>query len=269
MDAIVFNLTTAALMVLMFKSSLLLLGEDTLRRRPVPWAAVALTAVAVGAVVLQAVWSGAMDALDSDPRKSGWWRVVTSVFMQNGGFFGGAWNIVTLAVIAALAQWFWRGPLMLALFAGGILLPQQVDALFGETARSTDPRNFAGSSGATYFLAATLAAGLLLTSTQAKGRLLALGVPAGPGLRCGWLRTMGTALWPVTDSSSAPPFCPSPVGCRTRPCRARPCREASPPRVSAAVARGGCFRALVVERLAGRRWGRTGQGAFHGLTADR
>lgn len=189
MDAIVFNLTTAALMVLMFKSSLLLLGEDTLRRRPVPWAAVALTAVAVGAVVLQAVWSGAMDALDSDPRKSGWWRVVTSVFMQNGGFFGGAWNIVTLAVIAALAQWFWRGPLMLALFAGGILLPQQVDALFGETARSTDPRNFAGSSGATYFLAATLAAGLLLTSTQAKGRLLALGVPAA-----------GLAMWLAQDN---------------------------------------------------------------------
>lgn len=119
--AILFNLTTAALMVLMFKGGVLLIGEGTLRERPVPWAAVALTAVAVGAVLLQLSWSGAMDALDSDPRKSGWWRVVTSVFMQNGGVFGAVWNIATLAAIAALTQWFWGGPLMLALFAGGIL----------------------------------------------------------------------------------------------------------------------------------------------------
>ncbi|WP_257980228.1 hypothetical protein [Streptomyces sp. CB02959] len=184
MDAIIFNLTTAALLVLMFKCGLLLVGEDTMRRRPVPWVAIALTAVAVGAVVLQLTWSGAMDALDGDPRKTGWWRVVTSVFMQNGGLFGGVWNIATLAVIAALAQWFWRGPLMLLLFAGGILLPQQIDALFGETAPSTDPRNFAGSSGATYFLAATLAAALLLTGTQTKERLPAVGVPAA-----------GLAMW--------------------------------------------------------------------------
>ncbi|WP_411121913.1 hypothetical protein [Streptomyces sp. x-19] len=183
-DAIVFNLTTAALMVLTFKCGLLLVGEGTVRRRPVPWAAIALTVVAVAAVVLQLAWSGAMDALDGDPRKSGWWRVVTSVFLQNGGFSGGAWNIVTLAVIAALAQWFWRGPLMLVLFAAGVLLPQRIDALFGETARSTDPRNFAGSSGATYFLAATLAAALLLSGPRAKERLLALAVPAA-----------GLAMW--------------------------------------------------------------------------
>lgn len=182
--AIFFNVTTAALMVLMFKGGVLLIGEGSVRKRPVPYAAVALTAVAVGAVVLQLCWSGAMDALDSDPSKSGWWRVVTSVFMQNGGVFGGAWNIATLAVIAALAQWFWGGPLMLALFVGGILLPQQIDALFGETGHSTDPRNFAGSSGATYFLGATLAAGLLLSTTDTKARLLAVSTPAA-----------GLAMW--------------------------------------------------------------------------
>ncbi|MGN5377622.1 hypothetical protein ACQ4WX_07570 [Streptomyces lasalocidi] len=117
MSAIAFHVTTAVLMVLMFRTGVLLIGEDTIRRRPVPYAAVAVTAVAVGAVVLQLCWSGAMDALDGDPRQSGWWRVVTSVFMQNGGVSGAVWNIITLAVIAALAQWFWGSPLMLALFA--------------------------------------------------------------------------------------------------------------------------------------------------------
>ncbi|MEV6685043.1 hypothetical protein AB0N28_06845 [Streptomyces sp. NPDC051130] len=184
MDAIVFNVTTAALMVLMFKGGLALLGEDTLRRRPVPWAAIALTALVVAGLVTQLCWSGAMDALDSDPSKTGWWRPVTSVFMQNGGLFGDAWNLATLAVIAALADWFWGGPLTLGLFAAGILLPTYIDTLFGESAHSTDPRNFAGSSGATYFLGATLAAPLLLRALRAvrsrartQEALLAFGVP--------------------------------------------------------------------------------------------
>ncbi|WP_234332164.1 hypothetical protein [Streptomyces sp. NRRL S-87] len=189
MDAIVFNLTTAALMVLTFRAGVCLIGEDTVRRRPVPWVAVGLTVVAVGAVVVQLCWAGAMDALDGDPRKSGWWRVVTAVFMQNGGLFGALWNIITLAVVGALAEWFWGGPPAVALFAAGVLLPQRIDALFGETAPSTDPRNFAGSSGATYFLGATLAAGLLLTSAATKDRLLAVAVPAA-----------GLALWAAQDN---------------------------------------------------------------------
>ncbi|MFJ4584544.1 hypothetical protein [Streptomyces echinatus] len=189
MSAVLFNITTAALLVLMFRIGVLLVGEDTIRRRAVPWGAVALTGLAVGAVLLQGSWPGAMDALDSDPRRSGWWRVVTSVFMQNGGFSGAVWNIATLAAVSALAQWFWRWPLMLTLFAAGILLPQHIDALFGETARSTDPRNFAGSSGATYFLAATLAAGLVLTGTATRERLLAVSVPAA-----------GLAMWLAQDN---------------------------------------------------------------------
>lgn len=184
MSALLFNITTAALMVLIFKGGMALVGQDTLRRRPVPWLAVALTALAIGAVVLQKTWSGAMGALDDDPSKSGWWRVLTSVFMQNGGIGGIAWNIATLAVIAALAQWFWRGPLTLILFLAGILLPERVDSLLGIASRSTDPRNFAGSSGATYFLGATLSAGLLWYALNRNDRLLALVAPV-----------FGLALW--------------------------------------------------------------------------
>ncbi|MEU0787761.1 hypothetical protein ABZ341_40280 [Streptomyces sp. NPDC006173] len=187
MGALLFNVTTAGLMVLMFKAGVALTGENTVGRRRVPWAAVGLTAVALVAVVTQLCWSGAMGMFDSDPAKSGWWRVITSVFMQNGGFLGTAWNIATLAVMAALAEWFWGAPLMVGLFAAGILLPQHIDALFGASDRaSTDPRNFAGSSGATYFLAATLAAALLLRGNAGspKHGLLALAVPV-----------LGLTLW--------------------------------------------------------------------------
>lgn len=178
-DALLFNLTTAGLMVLMFKAGTALGGPNPLARRRLPWAAAALTAVALAGVATQLLWSGAMDALDGDPSRSGWWRVVTSVFMQNGGVAGAAWNIATLAVMAALAEWFWGSPVMLGLFAAGIFLPQHIDSLVGAGGHtSSDARNFAGSSGATYFLAATLAAALLLRSGVAKERLLALAAPA-------------------------------------------------------------------------------------------
>ncbi|WP_328552361.1 MULTISPECIES: hypothetical protein [unclassified Streptomyces] len=177
MGNLLFNVTTAALMVLMFKAGLALLGADSIPQRRIPWASAAVLAVALAGVVTQLSWAGAMDAFDADPGKSGWWRVVTSVFMQNGGFLGGAWNIATLAVVAGLAEWFWGGPLMIGLFVAGILLPQHIDSLFMEANRSTDPRNFAGSSGATYFLAATLAAGLLLRAKDRKDRLLAVAAP--------------------------------------------------------------------------------------------
>ncbi|MFB9832536.1 hypothetical protein [Actinoallomurus acaciae] len=177
MSGLLFDLTTAALMVLMFKAGQVMVERDAIGWRRIPWAAVGLTAVALAGVVTQLCWHGAMAALDSDPGKAGWWRVVTSVFMQNGGVVGAAWNIVTLAVIAALAERVWNGPLTLVLFAAGMLLPQHLDTLFGATGGSTDPRDFAGSSGATYFLGATLAGALLLGGHASKERLLAVTVP--------------------------------------------------------------------------------------------
>ncbi|MES9520826.1 hypothetical protein [Streptomyces capoamus] len=183
-------MTTAALMIMMLNCGLGVVGRDSLRGRPIPWAAVALTAIAVGGVLLQLVWSGAMQTLDADPAKSGWWREFTSVFMQNGGVFGALWNLVTLAVVAALAQWYWGGPLTLGFFIAGIVLPGRIDTLLGiADGPSTDPRNFAGSSGATYFLGASLALALLTRTRLPKEIALATGVPV-----------LGLAMWLAQDN---------------------------------------------------------------------
>lgn len=192
MGALLYNMTTAALMIMMINSGLAVVGKDTLRgrlarrgQRQVPWAAVVLAGPAVAGVVLQLCWPGAMDALDHDPAKSGWWREFTSVFMQNGGAGGTAWNLATLAAVAALAQWYWGGPLTIGFFAAGIVLPDRIDTLLGMgDGPSTDPRNFAGSSGATYFLGATLALALLMRPPTAKHRVLAIAVPV-----------LGLAMW--------------------------------------------------------------------------
>ncbi|MFD0279363.1 hypothetical protein ACFVHB_36470 [Kitasatospora sp. NPDC127111] len=190
MGVIVFNVTTAALMIMMVNCGLGVVGRDTLRGRPLPWAAVALTTLAVGGVLLQLAWSGAMDALDADPAKTGWWREFTSVFMQNGGLSGGLWNLLTLAAVAALAQWCWGGPLTLGFFLAGILLPGRIDTLLGlGDGPSTDPRNFAGSSGATYFLGGTLAL-VLLTRTRLR-KEIALG---------GAVPALGLAMWLAQDN---------------------------------------------------------------------
>ncbi|MFD0022439.1 hypothetical protein [Streptomyces sp. NPDC058382] len=225
MGGLLFNVTTAVLMMVMLNGGLALVGQETLRDRRIPWAAVALLAVALAGVTIQACWSGAMDALDNDPARSGWWRPLTSTFMQNGGLLGDAWNFATLAVIAALANWFWGAPLTLVLFLAGILLPEQIDALFGENGHSTDPRNFAGSSGATYFLAATLSAALLLhilRSARRKDRktlkeiLLAVSVPViglatwfaqsnGHGLVSVYGFAVGAAVYALTHRTADRP----------------------------------------------------------------
>ncbi|MFJ8921077.1 hypothetical protein ACIREK_16585 [Streptomyces sp. NPDC102415] len=190
MEAIVYNVTTGALMVMMVNCGLGVVGRDTLRARPLPWAAITLTVIAVGGVLLQLAWSGAMDALDADPAKSGWWRGFTSVFMQNGGLFGGLWNLFTLAAVAALAQWYWGGPLTLAFFLAGVLLPSRLGSLLGiGEGFGTDPRNFAGSSGATYFLGATLALAFLARTRLPKEIALAAGVPV-----------LGLAMWLAQDN---------------------------------------------------------------------
>lgn len=209
-------------MVMTVNCGLGVVGRDTLRTRPLPGAAIAPTAIAVGGVLLQLVWSGAMDALDADPAKSGWWREFTSVFIQNGGLFGGLWNLLTLAAVAALAQWYWGGPLTLSFFLAGILLPGRVDALLGlGDGPSTDPRNFADSSGATYFLratcflGATLALAFLTRTRLPKEIALATGVPAlglamwlaqdnGHGLVAVYGFILGGAAWAVRSRAARP-----------------------------------------------------------------
>jgi hypothetical protein len=189
-SAVLYNVSLGALLALTMICGRQLIGFDGLRGRRIPWVAITLTALVVAGLALQLVWSGAMDALDSDPTKSGWWRTITSVFMQNGGLAGDAWNLATILVIAALAEWFWGHWLTIGLFLVGILLPHHLDVLLGVDHVSYDPRNFAGSSGATYFLGATLIFPQLIRTRVLKERLLALGLVA-----------LGLVMWFAQDNA--------------------------------------------------------------------
>jgi hypothetical protein len=181
-----YNLVTAALMVLMIKVGQRLAPD----RKGLSWLAIVITTLLVAGLVLQAAWSGAMDTLDSDPSKPGWWRPITATFMQNGGVLGDTWNLITAAIVLTLAEAHWGRLRAFVLFVLAILVPHWIDLLLGGGAVSHQTRNWAGSSGTTYFLGATLAAGLLLATVELRPRLLALAIPVA-----------GLASWLLQDNA--------------------------------------------------------------------
>jgi len=180
MAALLYNIVTGALIVIMINAAKTMVDLTTLRSRRIPWVAITLTVLVIIGLVLQTTWSGATDALDSNPAHHGWWRPLTSVFIQSPGLMGRLWNLVTIAIIGAFAEWFWGSRLTAAVFLAGALLPHYIGVLLlgSHNEASTNPRNFCGSSGATYFLGAALTGALLLAATSTPQRLLALAVPA-------------------------------------------------------------------------------------------
>ncbi len=77
-----------------------------------------------------------------------YWRLLTSELVQDGGVQGAIYNLVTLAIIATFAGWFWGGPRSFSMF---FLLGVAFDVVnvIGHQAGG-------GNSGATYGLGPTL-----------------------------------------------------------------------------------------------------------------
>lgn len=80
-----------------------------------------------------------------------WWRFVTSMLVQDGGWFGALFNLVTLAVTLLLVPAVFSGATTVVLFlVGGAVSDLLVLVLLGESG--------AGNSLATMFLVAAAAA---------------------------------------------------------------------------------------------------------------
>jgi hypothetical protein len=159
-------------------------------RRRLPVTAIVITALLAAGGLLQAAWPGALDALRQQPQGA-WWRTFTAPFVQTGGGLAGAlFNIATAAIILALAEWQWGRLAAAAVWLTGAWAPVgDVAKLAGYHVSASHASAYsAGSSGATYFTAATLCAALLcggpllVRGTQSSGagraRLLGLVGPA-------------------------------------------------------------------------------------------
>lgn len=150
-------------------------------RRRLPVTAIVITTLLAAGGLLQAAWPGALDALRQQPHGA-WWRTFTAPFVQTGGGLAGAlFNIATAAIILALAEWQWGRLAAAAVWLTGAWAPVgDVAKLAGYHVSAANVAAYsAGSSGATYFTAATLCAALLCGGPRlAPARLLGLVGPA-------------------------------------------------------------------------------------------
>lgn len=130
------------------------------------WAVVAVPSL------LQIVLPVLLDAFERDPaliRDGQWWRIVTSVAVQDGGLVGTAVNLAALAVVAPVAVRFWGAWRAVALFVLG-------QAIFDLFTAFVFPSTGAGNSAATLALAASMVGMVVTAHTSRRELWLAAGV---------------------------------------------------------------------------------------------
>ncbi|GAB2579696.1 rhomboid family intramembrane serine protease [Microlunatus antarcticus] len=145
-------------------------------RRPHPVAVVLWLVVAVPSL-LQLVRPQIYAALARDPVLTGhgeWWRLLTSVLVQDGGLVGTAYNLVTLALTAPAATALWRPLRAVAVFVAGALV-------FNLPATFAWHDGGGGNSGATFFLATSML-GVLVVGSHARQIRTAALIVAGCGI---------------------------------------------------------------------------------------
>lgn len=146
-------------------------------RQRLPIVTIIITAVLVAGCVLELAWPGALDALRQQP-SGAWWQTFTAPFMQEG-VAGAVFNVISAAIVLAMAEWQWGSLTAAAIWLIGAWAPVgDVAHLAGYKVSAANVAAYsAGSSGATYFTAATLCAALLWTAAG-RTRLLGLVAPA-------------------------------------------------------------------------------------------
>ncbi len=79
-----------------------------------------------------------------------WWRIVTALFVQDGGVSGAVFNVLSLLLIGRMAEQLWGGKRMIIVFFAG--------AIIGELAGFAWQPIGAGNSVGNFSLAAGIAA---------------------------------------------------------------------------------------------------------------
>lgn len=126
------------------------LTGPTMWRRP-PASAIALWAAVAVMSAAQFAIHGWEEALRRDPTQIGHgqlWRLVTSIFVQDGGSAGTILNLAILAIVAVPAARYFGGATMWALFLGVGIALNVIGAAYGSVG--------AGNSGATLGLTCAL-----------------------------------------------------------------------------------------------------------------
>jgi membrane associated rhomboid family serine protease len=128
-----------------------------------------IMAIAIGIpTTLQFVFPAILTTLERDTARflaGDWWRIVTALFVQDGGVAGSVFNLVNLLFVGSVAERVWgRRRWLTVFFVCGVL--SEIVGLAWQPVG-------AGNSIANFGLAASVAAWCLMSSRQLPVRIVA------------------------------------------------------------------------------------------------
>jgi membrane associated rhomboid family serine protease len=121
-------------------------------RRQVPYATLALTIAIAIPTTLQFFFPSVLQEFERDYIKflaGDWWRIITPLFVQDGGVSGSIFNLVSLVLVGSVAERLWGSQRWLIIFFAGGILSQIVGFAWQPIG--------AGNSVANFCLAASIA----------------------------------------------------------------------------------------------------------------
>lgn len=152
-------------------------GAGQLLRHP-PVAGVLLWLMVAVPSLLQFLFPGLLQSLERNPGLiSGhgqWWRLVTSVVVQDGGAAGTAFNLVVLALVGVIAVRAWGGARAWLIFVVAAVA-------FNLAATFASPSTGAGNSAGTFALGTSLI-GLALALRRQRAVVVLAGLASACGI---------------------------------------------------------------------------------------
>jgi len=118
----------------------------------VPYATLALTIAIAIPTTLQFFFPSVLQEFERDYIKflaGDWWRIITPLFVQDGGVSGSIFNLVSLVLVGSVAERLWGSQRWLIIFFAGGILSQIVGFAWQPIG--------AGNSVANFCLAASIA----------------------------------------------------------------------------------------------------------------
>ena len=143
-------------------------GSNRILRRP-PWLTLILMAGIGIPTALQFLFPTIVPLLQRDAAAfsaGDWWRIITPLFVQDGGISGTTFNLVSLLLVGIVAEQVWnRDSMLILFFAGGVI---------GELVALAWQPIGAGNSVANFSLAGGLVVACLVKRSSRSTQLAAL-----------------------------------------------------------------------------------------------
>jgi rhomboid protease GluP len=125
-------------------------ARDRDGRRSVPRATVMVTLTIAIVTALQFILPVIPELFKRDASRIAageWWRLITALFAQDGGWSGGAFNLVTLGLVGGVAERLWGSGRWLVFFFGGGVISEVIALAWQPMGAGNSIANFSLAGG--------------------------------------------------------------------------------------------------------------------------